>query len=396
MKKRSGEEKGMRQRSWVATPPKVRMGTTSIVCRSPGILFFGIFCLFFLLFFYSYLFPKKSTEDAHTSSVTRSQYYNHTYPISPSFHSHDGDIRYRIGIIADLDTNSKNGSDSWRSFFKSGYLTQIGIGKYGVKFDEDFTEVRSKLNYGGRGMELSELVVFNGGLYSCDDRTGVIYKLSITSKGVQPIAWVILPDGNGNEVKGFKCEWMTVKDEYLFVGGLGKEWTTPNGVVLNHNPMYIKKISMNGEVEHIKWVDEYLAVRGAAGITAPGYMIHEAVEWSPVHEKWFFLPRRASKDKYDDVVDEVKGTNFLLKMNSNDLGIEVLRVGRSEKIEFPSHGFSSFKFIPGSRDRHILALKSEEYKGSITSYITVIDYEGNILMPETKIGNYKFEGIEFI
>ena len=80
---------------------------------------------------------------------------------------------------------------------------------------------------GGRGMELSELVVFNGNLYTVDDRTGVVYKLSKDIKGRwHVVPWVILADGNGEESKGFKCEWMTVKDQYLYVGGLGKEWTT--------------------------------------------------------------------------------------------------------------------------------------------------------------------------
>ncbi len=37
----------------------------------------------------------------------------------------------------------------------------------------------------------------------------------------------LLSDGNGNESNGFKCEWATVKDNHLYVGGLGKEWTTP-------------------------------------------------------------------------------------------------------------------------------------------------------------------------
>ena len=43
-----------------------------------------------------------------------------------------------------------------------------------------------------------------------------------------------------------------------------------------------------------------------------GYMIHEAVVWSNVHKKWFFLPRKASKSKYNDVDDERHGTNLLL------------------------------------------------------------------------------------
>lgn len=48
------------------------------------------------------------------------------------------------------------------------------------------------------GMELSELVVFNGHLYSVDDRTGVVYRI----EGNQAVPWVILPDGDGSVSKG--------------------------------------------------------------------------------------------------------------------------------------------------------------------------------------------------
>ena len=70
--------------------------------------------------------------------------------------------------------------------------------------------------------------------------------------------------------KGMKCEWMTVKDEHLYVGGLGKEWTTPDGTVLNFNPMFVKRISMTGEVEHLNWYDRYIKLRSRAGIEFPG------------------------------------------------------------------------------------------------------------------------------
>lgn len=46
----------------------------------------------------------------------------------------------------------------------------------------------------------------------------------------QLIPWVKLNDGPGNVPKGFKGEWMAVKDNDLYVGGLGKEWTSPSGV----------------------------------------------------------------------------------------------------------------------------------------------------------------------
>jgi len=40
----------------------------------------------------------------------------------------------------------------------------------------------------------------------------------------------ILGNGDGNVDKGFKCEWMTVKDGLLYVGSTGKEWTNEQGV----------------------------------------------------------------------------------------------------------------------------------------------------------------------
>ena len=49
-------------------------------------------------------------------------------------------------------------------------------------------------------------------------------------RGSRLIPWVILEDGSGTVGKGFKAEWMAVKDHKLYVGGLGKVWTTQAGV----------------------------------------------------------------------------------------------------------------------------------------------------------------------
>lgn len=48
--------------------------------------------------------------------------------------------------------------------------------------------------------------------------------------GNKLIPWVKLNDGPGNVPKGFKGEWMTLKDQRVYVGGIGKEWTTQTGV----------------------------------------------------------------------------------------------------------------------------------------------------------------------
>lgn len=56
-------------------------------------------------------------------------------------------------------------------------------------------------------------------LLSIDDRTGIVYHITSDNK---VIPWVILGDGPGNVTKGFKGEWLAVKDRQLYVGGLGQ------------------------------------------------------------------------------------------------------------------------------------------------------------------------------
>ena len=69
---------------------------------------------------------------------------------------------------------------------------------------------------------------------------------------------------------GFKAEWLAVKDEHLYVGGLGKEWTTTTGEVVNENPEWVKVVSFRGSVAHENWVSSYNTLRAAVGIHPPG------------------------------------------------------------------------------------------------------------------------------
>lgn len=142
-------------------------------------------------------------------------------------------------------------------------------------------------------MELSELVVYNGKLLTFDDRTGFVYEI-INDKIVP---WIMLVDGDGHTMKGFKSEWATVKEQTLYVGSMGKEWTTGEGDFESYDPMYVKAVSMNGEVKHLNWVDNYKTIRSIMDITWPGYMIHESGVWSSENRKWYFLPRRCSREK---------------------------------------------------------------------------------------------------
>lgn len=192
--------------------------------------------------------------------------------------------------------------------------------------------------------------------------------------------------------KGFKSEWATVKNEMLYVGSMGKEWTTPGGDYQNNNPQYLKSVSVKGEVAHINWVKEYNRIRSAINIHWPGYMIHESGIWSAIHKRWFFLPRRCSKDTYNETLDEKRGCSVLISTDEDVYDIKVVTIPNS----IPTRGFSSFKFIPSSSDSIIVALRTEEIEGKTATYITSFTIHGEILLDDTPISDMKYEGLEFI
>lgn len=43
-----------------------------------------------------------------------------------------------------------------------------------------------------------------------------------------------------------------------------------------------------------------------------------------------------------------------------------------------------------------MALKSEEVEGKVASYVMAFNLNGKVVLPETKVGDFKFEGIEFV
>ncbi|SPP88398.1 soluble calcium-activated nucleotidase 1 [Drosophila guanche] len=325
--------------------------------------------------------------------------YNFTYPLTPPLGLRGGVINYRIAMIADLDKSSKiakaDGSSTWRSYLKKGYLT-FTVSKPEIQIswdDEAPTALESAFSLKGRGMELSELVTFNGRLLSFDDRTGLVYEIV----GDKPIPWVILLDGDGHSAKGFKSEWATVKQQTLYVGSMGKEWTTGMGDFENNNPMYVKAISASGAVRSLNWVDNYKQLRQQSlQISWPGYMIHESGAWSDQKQRWFFLPRRCSKEKYNETKDEHMGCNVLVSADENFNSIQTIRLDPENTA--PTHGFSSFKFLPGTDDSIIIAIKSEELNGKTSTFITAFDVaSGKTLLPEARIEtDYKYEGFEFI
>lgn len=244
-------------RDWrkaLRTPPTYRIGNRTF--RFHVHIALMALCFGALLLMFYYLKPTSSPLNKYDNAWFRRNQmalttsgYNYTYPLSTPITS-NGMQTYRIAIIADLDKASKHPQEKnkWRSYYKKGYLSFTSSKEsVVVSFDkENAIEIDGGFALNGRGMELSELVTFNGRILTFDDRTGLVYELL----GDRVIPWIVLMDGDGRASKGFKSEWATVKDEILYVGSMGKEWTTAAGEFGSYDPMYVKAVTMTGEVSY--------------------------------------------------------------------------------------------------------------------------------------------------
>lgn len=305
---------------------------------------------------------------------------------------------FEIGLITDLDQDAKftkeSGNTAWKSLLMKGTLAWDATAKkveVDVRPADKAVTLVSEFSRGGRGMELSELVTYNGKLYTVDDRTGIVFEID----GGKAIPWVILTDGNGREEGGFKGEWMTVKDDKLYVGGHGRETVARDGMsIVNKNYQWVKIMTKEGTVTHHSWMPHYDAMRAAAACAYPGYLTHEAGVWSDKHKQWFFLPRKVSTEAYNYKLDEHRTGNILLRCSEDFSDIKVVKIG---ELKHKSRGFSTFKFIPGTDDTVIVAIKSEEIDDAQRSFLFAFNIDGTVLMDDKEFTTtMKVEGIEFI
>lgn len=128
------------------------------------------------------------------------------------------------------------------------------------------------------------------------------------------------------------------------------------------------------------------------GISWPGYMIHESAVWSPVHERWYFLPRRCSNERYNESLDEKRGCSVLISTDEDLYDVQQVPL----YTESAAKGFSSFKFVPTSSDHVIVALRTVELNGKTGTYITAFTVKGELLMEDSYVSDDKYEGLEFI
>jgi soluble calcium-activated nucleotidase 1 len=353
-------------------------------------------------------------------------------------------------IVADLDHASRvEDKLSWRSTLRRGALVRdTSTGNFTLSWTGR-GDVRSSIARKGRGMELSTLAAFRGGLWSACDYTGILYRLLPSADPEGGEGWNtptavptrVLVDGPElgspeyfGATKGMKAEWSTVKDGEMLVGSIGKEWIdSASGAVLHRGPEWVKIISAEGgAVRAVDWGPRFAAMRSATGTEYPeGYLWHEAVLWHPEGRRWVVAPRKASANvPYSPEADQTKGTNLLLVANEDFSEIRVLRLGPEE----PRYGFTALRQLPGifspaasavprpsaidgsdaertvaaidatDAPRHLFAaLKVKEVElasGEVSTHtkLAVFDLEGRFYTdpPFLHVSEDKYEGIEFL
>jgi len=325
--------------------------------------------------------------------------------------------RFRFAAITDLDQLSltiDGKSRNYRSYLSPGTITfNKNSNLYTMEMEPTSSTrtLTTKHNEDGRGAEFSELSVFDGRLLTFDDRTGDVFEILNSKDGTNSFVAprYVISGGEGDTDKGMKLEWSTEKDDVLYMGSHGTEYTSTDytnfdGSDAIMNNLWVTVMNKHGEFRRIDWTDQYNFVQNALGCPPSGYVTHEAINWSHHMRKWIFMPRRISNEPYDEVLDEKRGSNKLVIVNESFTKAEVVEVNLS--IKDGLHGFSSFAFVPGTMDRHAIALRSveEDCAGEDLdsckqrSYIVIFDVlTGEVLMDEIKIEeNMKYEGIEFV
>ncbi|OQV20664.1 Soluble calcium-activated nucleotidase 1 [Hypsibius exemplaris] len=339
--------------------------------------------------------------------------YNSTYPLTTPVKASDGSVEFRIAIIADQDKLSKDKKDSsfYVSYLKSGTFTIKSqwtggaivwdhaaaaepaktVGEKERLITSNGKAIQSQFAFGSRGMELSDLIVFNGKLYACDDRTGIVFQLVNHTA----VPWVILADGNGMKQKGFKCEWSIVKDQHLYVGSHSADIKFPHteGPSVEAPQRWIKRISKDGLVEHLDWNPVYDAMENHLGIKAPGYVMHETVLWSEKLRKWYFMPRQISSLNHTEERHPYTCNNVMIIANEDFSEFRNISIGEPN----PLFGFSAARFVPGTDDSVIIALRIMEIDDLFSTRIVVFSITGTILLVEEEVlEGLKYEGLEFI
>lgn len=132
----------------ISTPTRYRVGSASIHMKPREVLqLLVIFIVVVVVVFFVY---KSSHHSTPVSRLLAGELpvYNNRYPLTDPI-TVNGGVKYRIGIISDLDHDSKVNNDNlWRSHFLKGYLTVKDDKSFVVEFESTPTDLHSSLAQG--------------------------------------------------------------------------------------------------------------------------------------------------------------------------------------------------------------------------------------------------------
>lgn len=350
--------------------------------------------------------------DVHSKNSFFNKVSRHNFLESRSCGTLDSNVEqsFQIMMIADLDKQSLDKSDpkgklKFKSYIMKGSVTEIpgsdgNTASFAATLQQPEIQVESQLNEGGRGVELSDLVYFNDKLLTFDDRTGAVFE--VIRRGVEnsPVVlrpFLVLADINDNMkmAKGMKIEWATKKGNKLYVGSYGNEFVGENNKILHKNMMLVRTINQNWKVETIDWEANFKKIKEKLGCPFPGYVFHEAVNWAPCLQRWVFLPRKVSTESFDDKGQETKGSLKMVIATDDFSDIRIVDIKLTDASN--TKGFSSFKFVPNTHNRVIIALRSVEVGDSQSTSLVMFTIDGQELVKDIVVSPiYKYEGIEFV
>ena len=291
-----------------------------------------------------------------------------------------------------IGVNSSS-TPSSATILQFGTLVKSLNGVYKIIWDSSSAPQLLKTPYPlSSGLELHGLQQYKQKLYSCDSNTGIVFELGLSTRMLYP-RW-ILAAGDGDSERPFPCKWIAVRDSKLHFGSHGREWIEDTDTI-HYDHQWIKVLTNEvGRPRSILWDTEYKSVKSIYN-KFPGYMMHEAVQWSEVHHQWFFLPYRVSTEAFDpNHWSEKDGGLHLIRCDGSFIHCSTTMIKAAAK---PSYGFSEFKFLLNGKDDTLIAIRScERVDGNApSSYLTVFNLKGDILMKDTPIpGDVKFEGLE--
>ena len=135
----------------IRAPTPYRVGGTSVQLNPKTMSYIGIGSLMFLAALMLML-PERNKPLLHDNRYQILAEYNSTYPLSKPVIKHSS-TKYRIAVIADLDTDSKSKEKAiWFSYLKYGHLTiSKDLKKVSITWDTNEIKLESKLSAGDRG-----------------------------------------------------------------------------------------------------------------------------------------------------------------------------------------------------------------------------------------------------